>query len=149
MNEPESDERSLFERMLFALFGNEVAVVGSYRGHRTVMLFWETPDDQKEGEWDDGTYSARMYADTGVDIRLDPRPCAACGLPVGINDPDPCLGMVDGATYACCGHRCLPSVDHAYVSFEDGLVLRGDDALRWYKEHGIGPDVVSDESGRH
>lgn len=34
----------------------------------------------------------------------DTRPCTKCGVACGTDDPDPCLGWLDGVDYACCGH---------------------------------------------
>jgi len=32
------------------------------------------------------------------------RACVACGARVKSDEPDPCLGWLDGVDYACCGH---------------------------------------------
>lgn len=34
--------------------------------------------------------------------------------------PDPCLGMLPGVKYACCGHG-----DEGYISFDNGVIIRG------------------------
>lgn len=58
--------------------------------------------------------------------------CTACKLrctsaeadhhPNGeIDYVDPCLGHLPGVRYACCGH----GVDHGYIFFENGVIVRG------------------------
>jgi hypothetical protein len=48
------------------------------------------------------------------------RPCRACGRSCGGQCPDPCLGVLPGVSYACCGHGEKP----AYVRFENGVTVR-------------------------
>ena len=43
-----------------------------------------------------------MYSD-GTPF-CDTRPCTACGIAVAPDDPDPCLGWLDGVESSCCGH---------------------------------------------
>ena len=35
-------------------------------------------------------------------------------------DPDPCLGMLPGVNFACCGH----GTDNGYIAFENGVTIR-------------------------
>lgn len=43
------------------------------------------------------------------------RPCARCGKPPTPDGHDACLGYIEGATAACCGH-----------GVEEGYILRGE-----------------------
>ncbi len=54
-----------------------------------------------------------VYTENGFDwyyeeddtIYLDnDRACVACGACAKSDEPDPCLGWLDGVDYACCGH---------------------------------------------
>jgi hypothetical protein len=58
---------------------------------------------------------------------LRERPCAACGQQVGFGAPDYCLGKLRGVRAACCGHG---RSEDAYIVFENGYTVRGEDALR-------------------
>lgn len=51
-----------------------------------------------------------------------PRHCGHCGQDWGVSLHDPCLGRIDGATEACCGHGDPAA---AYVLFGDGRRLEG------------------------
>lgn len=67
--------------------------------------------------------SPYLYADTGLPQDESPsRPCAACGRAIVHETPDPCLGMLPGVAFACCGHG-VPGL--SYVTFTDGTTLRG------------------------
>jgi hypothetical protein len=46
---------------------------------------------------------------------------------VGVNDPDACLGRLRAVRAACCGHG---NPKEAYIAFYNGLVVRGEDALK-------------------
>lgn len=46
----------------------------------------------------------------------DTRPCAKCGIAVAEDEPDPCLGWLDGVDFACCGHG---DTHHEYVLVGD------------------------------
>lgn len=61
------------------------------------------------------------YADTDELVKENTRPCKQCGVQ-NWDGPDPCIGHIDGAKNACCGHG-VPGA--AYVSFENGLCIRG------------------------
>ena len=69
------------------------------------------------------------------------RPCVHCGQPCEPGAPDPCLGLMAETGGACCGHG---QARDAYVGFcgprgGDGGVLHGEDALRYFATHGVGP----------
>jgi hypothetical protein len=112
-----------------------IAQYGYYRGHPVVCL---------EGE------ACERYANDltstvdehGVSVE---RPCVHCGALAGPDGPDPCLGMLPGVVAACCGHG---TVDEAYVLFrfpqrdipgDLGDDLRREEALQYFKQHGVGP----------
>lgn len=44
-----------------------------------------------------------VYKDTGESISAE-RPCKKCGRMPTVEGYDACLGHVEGATSACCGH---------------------------------------------
>lgn len=54
--------------------------------------------------------------------------CNGCGLTVKKEHrtkngyADPCLGVLPGVKYACCGHGDL--IDDAYIFFETGVIIR-------------------------
>jgi hypothetical protein len=90
----------------------------------------ETPpasDPVVRGRWHRRGHPIVKYADgrwrwaaTGRWLRLgsnphDP-PCASCGLPPTDDGHDPCLGPIDGARSACCGHGAVPG----YIAYTDG-----------------------------
>ena len=67
----------------------------TYRGH-------ETNDD----DYDDAY--VYTYAD-GTPVESEERPCKERGLiAAGMDEPDPCLGWIDGVRFACCGHGTSP-----------------------------------------
>ena len=72
-----------------------MSATGQARGH---VIAW----DGSHWRYPDG-----VIADTE-------RPCGACGVPAGADDPDPCLGWIEGVTAACCGHGVA-----------EGYVVRG------------------------
>lgn len=54
-----------------------------------------------------------IYTENGIDwyyaddksLYLDnDRACVDCGICVPADQPDPCLGWLDGVAFACCGH---------------------------------------------
>jgi hypothetical protein len=55
-----------------------------------------------------------LYADDDSPITND-RPCAKCGMMPTAEGYDACLGHIDGAKHACCGH----GVTEAYVIYEE------------------------------
>jgi hypothetical protein len=78
--------------------------------------------------WDD-TRKANVYADDGMPIDGNPRPCKACGELETTLGHDPCIASLPGVRAACCGHG-VPS--EAYVMFMDNRVtLRGSEAVLW------------------
>ena len=46
---------------------------------------------------------AWVYVDTETSIDID-KPCTRCGRVATIEGYDACLGHIQGATSACCGH---------------------------------------------
>lgn len=47
------------------------------------------------------------------------RPCKRCGkMPIS-NNEDACIGHIDGAISACCGH----GVGHTFVLWENGILF--------------------------
>jgi hypothetical protein len=78
--------------------------------------------------------------------------CPHCARPYFGGGPDPCLGVVDHAVLACCGHG-RPA--EAYVTLVEGdwqygrspsdypddakRTLTGVEALRFFRERGVGP----------
>jgi hypothetical protein len=54
---------------------------------------------------------------------------------------DPCIANLPGVVAACCGHAALTAggFDGCYVEFENGTVLRGDDARAAMRELGGDP----------
>jgi hypothetical protein len=45
-----------------------------------------------------------VYADNHVQIDKENRPCVRCGKLPTVEGYDACLGFIDGAMSACCGH---------------------------------------------
>ena len=83
-------------------------------------------------------------------------PCEACGLSCREEDTirefkndipawiaDPCLGVLPGVSYACCGHG---DPDDAYVAFENGIVFRGFNVIEGL-EITIGKRTVDERGG--
>ena len=62
------------------------------RGHEIVF-------NQQKGQW--------LYADTGQ-VFDDSRPCKRCGKHPTEDGCDACLGHIQGAESACCGHGVSP-----------------------------------------
>lgn len=61
--------------------------------------------------------------------------CKHCGREVeSFDSVDPCIGHIQGVDNACCGHG---SETFAYVSFENGEVIRGREAVEWLKSNKI------------
>ena len=54
-----------------------------------------------------------LYADNGAPITTN-RPCTRCGkLPTG-EGHDACLGYIEGASWACCGH----GINKSYIIWD-------------------------------
>ena len=45
-----------------------------------------------------------VYADSGAPIDTEERPCTRCGRMPTPEGYDACLGYIEGAASACCGH---------------------------------------------
>ena len=54
------------------------------------------------------------------------RPCIKCGIAVGWDDPDPCLGTLPGCVGACCGHG---NSEFEFVKTDKGI--RYDSVEAW------------------
>ena len=48
------------------------------------------------------------------------KPCGKCGKLLPESGPDPCLGMLPGVRFACCGH----GKERGYIMFANGLTVR-------------------------
>jgi hypothetical protein len=84
------------------------------RGHKTVF---------------DYTKEAWLYSDTKTPINDAEgivRPCKRCGEPPTPEGHDACLGHIEGAVSACCGHGVSEPI----------LMTREDEAL-FDKKHGF------------
>ncbi len=88
-------------------------------------------------------------------------PCHSCGMmphlledgEVGpYKDLDPCLGLVPGVIQACCGHGTMSQAyalisdcdpPGTFISKHKGKLceVRGERALEWFAEQGVGPWV--------
>ena len=79
------------------------------------------------GEISDGF----RFCDTNELVNSDsqPKPCPGCGLEFTQSHIDklgkkgwidPCLGVLPGVNFACCGH----GVGNGYISFENGRIIR-------------------------
>ena len=75
-----------------------MAITSSIRGH---LIEYNIA----ENKW--------FYADNGMPITIE-RPCARCGKMPTREGYDACLGYIEGATWACCGH----GVTRPYIIWE-------------------------------
>ena len=64
------------------------------------------PIEYRNGQW--------VYSDNGVSIYQEERPCVRCGRMPTPEGYDACLGYIEGATAACCGH----GIDKACVVYK-------------------------------
>lgn len=58
------------------------------------------------------------------------RPCGHCGLMNTTEGYDGCIGHIDGALNACCGHGIKSA---AYIQFQD-KILTGEDAINFIEQ---------------
>jgi hypothetical protein len=49
-------------------------------------------------------------------------------MPDDVGTPDPCLGVLPGVSYACCGHGVA---EKTYIAFENGVVIRAFDRIEF------------------
>jgi len=63
------------------------------------------------------------------------RPCGHCGRRATPDGHDGCLGTLPGIMNACCGHG---QQDEAYVQFDDGICIRGREAIAWQTQLRMG-----------
>lgn len=61
-----------------------------------------------------------IWADTLEPVD-DKRPCARCGQPPTKEGYDTCLGHIEGAEHACCGHGIT---DEGYIILKNGRKIR-------------------------
>ena len=84
----------------------------------------------RDVRWDDRTDIWRYVDNDEPCDFINARPCPRCKQQFtpcseAHKDPqlhDPCLGHIDGALYACCGHD---NIAFAYIHWEDGSTIRG------------------------
>jgi len=57
-----------------------------------------------------------VYSDNKVPLDCEERPCTRCGYMPTKEGYDHCLGRIEGATSACCGHGISEKI----------LILKGD-----------------------
>jgi len=90
--------------------------VGSFRGYAI---------EDRDGE--------HFFSDTGKPTvsTWASRPCGRCGRLLTADGHDGCLGTLPGVMNACCGHG---HDEGAYVQFESGRRLAGEDAIRAIQE---------------
>lgn len=74
----------------------------------------------ENGEW--------FYCDTRTSTVGEERPCGRCGSERTTEGHDGCLGTLPGVMNACCGHG---EDAKAYVQFENGDHIKGEDAVGW------------------
>ncbi len=102
-------------------WGDRVMQSGYLRGHPIADVLHEgvVLDDDEE-HWD---HSTTYYVATGEPVG-DIVSCAKCGLcsDADMTEPDPCIGMLPGVRFACCGHGVE---GQAYVMLRDGTTFRG------------------------
>jgi len=77
-----------------------------------------------------------IYVDTGelVAETWEDRPCGYCGKHNSPEGYDGCIGEIEGAINACCGHG---NEAEAYIQYPDGRRLGGRDAMRLVEERAI------------
>lgn len=99
---------------------------------------------------------------TGRELNSYGRPtgnkCAHCDCAPDVRDPsgmavDPCLGLIDGVSHACCGHGRTDyagpyvviggSPGESCVGRDNYHILRGQAALDYFAEKGVGPWATS------
>ncbi len=62
-----------------------------------------------------------FYSDTNEPYSYtDIIKCSKCKLDIKENEPDPCLGYLQGVKYACCGHGLD---DNAYIMLDNGDII--------------------------
>ena len=73
------------------------------------------------------TNSTWIYSDNKQPVSSEPnRSCGNCGKSQTEHGHDGCIGTLPGVMNACCGHG---SDDEAYIQYENGKELRGEEAL--------------------
>lgn len=81
-----------------------------------------------------GVYSNWRLSETDMPIKeIHPEElhCPKCGRQAKeTNGQDPCIANLPGVTAACCGH----GVEEPYVLFDNGVDLRGQDAIDFFEK---------------
>ena len=78
-----------------------MTVKGHHRGHK---IFYDFSTEK----W--------YYADGTIQRANDRKKCAHCGMPPTKEGYDYCLGHIEGAEFACCGHG---GRQKRYIKWED------------------------------
>lgn len=86
---------------------------------RIALRYW--PSHEAEAEAAFTRHRKAKSAEREEDYLILCKSCAKCGRFVANNEPDPCIGRLDGVLSACCGH----GEQDGYVMFSGKLVLRG------------------------
>jgi hypothetical protein len=66
--------------------------------------------------------------------------CPRCMLHPEENGHDPCIKNLRDVEFACCGHGLNDDVEHAYIKFKNGNVLRfgtTEEILEYVKANGL------------
>lgn len=67
--------------------------------------------------------------------------CARCFRELPEEGPDPCLGMLPGVEFACCGH----GKGRGYIVFENGTILRFTHVSQIERKHQYATGVSVEE----
>ena len=94
-----------------------MSVTAKWRGHP----IWFDEDAYVWRFEDDGSPVADSWTK---------RPCGHCGELATKKGHDRCIANLPGVVNACCGHG---EDTDAYVMFENGVYLQGDDAMREFR----------------
>lgn len=81
--------------------------------------FGLTRNDRLLDLFEQGT---RVFHEYRVTPRF--RLCTRCDEVVICGEPDPCIGMLPGVSFACCGH----GEERGYINFDNGVTIRFRDA---------------------
>lgn len=119
-------------------WGDRLFQIGSSRGNPYAYVLDRDPEDEWEEE-DFLDHVSRFHIITGKPFseETDPR-CAQCGLfpTESASDQnekvDPCLGILPGVAFACCGHGYDDTgCGSGYVLFTDGMRIQSDNVRYW------------------
>ena len=68
---------------------------------------------------------------------ISKKKCGQCKRRRTAEGHDGCLGKIEGAMNACCGHR--GHGEGPYIQYWDGRTLRDEDAISEFTRLGVGP----------